>query len=111
MNQNLRQALDSVDTECLRSTLGNLPWLKDHFDEVVSSIPKEWTCVQNVILPFGFRIKCMGVEWRQESQIVAALIWLNHMGIAESRVDPHAAPGARSLIYRRSPVLPDLSRL
>lgn len=111
MNDNLKDALGSVDTECLRLTLGNLRWLKVHFSEVVNSIPEQWTCVQNLILPFGFRIKCMGVEWRQESQIVVALLWLNHMGIAESRIDPHAAPGTRSLIYRRSPVLPDISNL
>lgn len=85
--------------------------MRAHFDEVVNSVPSKWTCVEDLILPFGFRIKCMGVEWRQEGQVVAALIWLNHMGISESRIDPHAAPGTRSIIYRRSTVLPDLNKL
>lgn len=104
MNQRLEEELGKVDVRCLRATLGNRTWLKANFNSIVKSLPENWKSVPDLILPFGFAIKCLGVDWREESQVVVALYWLNHIGIAETRLDPHAAEGStRSLIYRRSP--------
>lgn len=103
MSQKLQDLINEVDTECIRDTVGNVSWLKANFNSVVQAIPEQWSSVPDLVLPFGFAIKCLGVEWRELSQVIVALYWLTHIGIAESRVDPHGSKGStRSLIYRRS---------
>jgi len=103
--------VDQIDTRCLRSTIGNPQWFRSNYSELIKAIPREWTSVHNLILPFGFAIKILGVEWRQEAQVALAIMWLNHLGIAESRIDPHGAKdNPMSLIVRRSLTPPDVSR-
>ena len=96
--------INTVDTTCLRSTIGNPQWFRSNYYEVVKAVPQNWTSVHNLILPFGFAIKVLGVDWREEAQVILALMWLNQLGISESRIDPHGAKdNPMSLIVRRSP--------
>ena len=89
----------------LRATLGNPEWMKTNHESVMQALPAAWTSAAdgNFLLRFGFAIKCLGVEWREMSEVVLALAWLQKLGWCEARVDPHAAPASiRQLIIRRA---------
>lgn len=89
----------------LRPTLGDPEWLKTNHQSVMQALPTTWTSAADgdFLLRFGFAIKCLGVEWREMSEVVLALAWLQKLGWCEARVDPHAAAGSiRGLIIRRA---------
>lgn len=86
-------------------TMGDPEWLIRNKDYIIKALPKDWTSVSNADfqLRFGFAIKILGVEWREPFDIILCLYWLNRVGFAESRKDPHAAPGSvQELIIKRA---------
>jgi hypothetical protein len=85
----------------LRATIGNPSWMAIHQTELLQAVPAQWTSCTDLILPFGFRLKCLGCDWRQPADVVMALYWLTHLQLIEARKDPHGAGSTRDLLVRR----------
>lgn len=84
--------------------MGDPQWMRTHERSIRNALPTVWTSAADgdFLLRFGYAIKCLGVEWRDLSEVVVAVWWLQHLGWCEARKDPHAAPGnVRGLIIRR----------
>ena len=49
-------------------------------------------------LPLGFAFKVLGVEWKETSDLVIAFMWLEKLGLVESKSLPN---DPESLVIRR----------
>lgn len=85
----------------LRPTLGNSQWMQLNKEKVVAAFPVDWSSASKIQLPLGFAFKVLGVEWKETSDLVIAFMWLEKLGLVESK----SLPGdPSSLLVRRKPV-------
>jgi len=76
-------------------------WLKKNEDELKNTFPAVWTHTENIkdrMLPFRFKLKLLGVDYRSEDDVRNILTFLTKIGILEVR---SLGPGAGQI--RRNP--------
>lgn len=87
----------------LRPTLGNSQWMQLNREKVVAAFPVDWSSANKIQLPMGFAFKMLGVGWKETSDLVVAFMWLEKLGLVESRSlpdDPSSLVVRRKLINR-----------
>lgn len=82
----------------LRPTLGDSQWMQINKEKVVAAFPTDWSSASKIQLPLGFAFKVLGVEWKETCDLVIAFMWLEKLGLVESKSLPND-PG--SLVVRR----------
>ena len=85
----------------LRPTLGNSQWMQLNKEKVVAAFPVDWSSANKIQLPLGFAFKMLGVEWRETTDLVIAFMWLERLGLVESKSLPD---DPSSLLVRRKPI-------
>lgn len=85
----------------LRPTLGNSQWMQINKEKVVAAFPVDWSSANKIQLPLGFAFKVLGVEWREATDLVIAFMWLEKLGLVESKSLPD---DPSSLLVRRKPI-------
>lgn len=85
----------------LRPTLGNSQWMQLNKEKVLAAFPVDWSSANKIQLPLGFAFKVLGVEWKETSDLVIAFMWLEKLGLVESKSLPD---DPSSLLVRRKPI-------
>lgn len=85
----------------LRPTLGNSQWMQINKEKVVAAFPVDWSSANKIQLPLGFAFKMLGVEWRETTDLVIAFMWLEKLGLVESKSLPD---DPSSLLVRRKQI-------
>ena len=85
----------------LTHTLFDLDWLKNHESELKSVLPDTPTHMQNFdVLPFGYRLKLMGIDWRSPDDLAAILVHLTKIGIIQQVDDVYHIRANPNSIFR-----------
>lgn len=70
----------------LVSTLGNSAWLRDNETNLREMLPDTWTLMTNLNgVQIGFRLKLIGVDWRNEDEFSRVMIFLEKVGIMQRK--------------------------
>lgn len=69
----------------LRPTLGDSQWMRLNKEKVAAAFPVEWSSANKIQLSLGFTFSVLGVNWRETSDLVVAFMWLEKLGIVESK--------------------------
>lgn len=65
----------------LQDTLGNEVWLRENEAAVKAMFPDTWTHVGNLNgLQIGYRMKLLGIDWRNEDQFAKVMVFLTKTG-------------------------------
>lgn len=85
----------------LRPTLGNSEWMQLNKEKVAAVFPTVWSSANKIQLPLGLAFKVLGVEWKETSDLVVAVMWLERLGLVESQ---SSLDDPSSLVVRRKPI-------
>lgn len=69
----------------LRPTIGDSQWMRLNKEKVAAVFPVEWSSANKIQLSLGFTFRVLGVNWRETSDLVVAFMWLEKLGIVESK--------------------------
>ena len=78
-----RKVIDEQDSRKhrLAATLTNAEWLRTNRQALLDMLPETWTLVENVnLLRIGFKLKCLGVDWRSDDEFASIMVWLEKSG-------------------------------
>lgn len=70
----------------LRSTLGNPQWLAANRAAITSILPTDWKPAIDYVLPIGYRLKLLGVEWSTESELIKIMDYLQRIHLIDTRI-------------------------
>jgi len=63
-------------------TLGSKDWLNQNETALREMFPETWTHVENMkLLPIMYRLKTLGVDWREENEIPEILTFFRNAGV------------------------------
>ena len=87
----------------LRPTLGNSQWMQVNKEKVMAVFPTDWSSASKIQLQLGFAFKVLGVNWKETSDLVIAFMWLEKLGLVESKPlpdDPESLAIRRKILNR-----------
>lgn len=88
----------------MRDTLGNIDWLRANEEKIKDLLPQTWTHIENLSgLKLGYGLKLLGVDWRNEQQFGAVMVFLEKTGLMlrqngfQVRANPNSVFGRKDL--------------
>lgn len=66
----------------VQETIGCAEWVVENFVKLRDIFPPRRTqLTQQLILHLGFKMKCVGVDWRTQSEMGQAMVLCHHLGL------------------------------
>lgn len=83
----------------LRATIGDSQWMQANQASILEPIPSSWVSADELGLPFGYRLKVLGVNWTTTKDLMITFMYLERLGLVEfcSNKDD-----AKSFVIRRT---------